>query len=221
MFNVLMRSTFYGHFVAGEDQNGIRLKVENMMKYGVKSILDYSAEEDLESQKEANKSSATKVESSISTLTGRPYLDPSEVNFDKNAKIFMDCVDAVSDVTNATGLAAVKLTSLIRPDLLLKLSSLISQLKEYNKSSKNHNQMSKNILEWKNLVHSDEAAFAELLNSIAQIKKSNLNFSEKELGEIRHMILRIDKIVEVNKKRNIRRKKLKLNIVIIFFEARN
>lgn len=50
MFSSLMKLTFYGHFVAGEDQNGIRQNVENMMKYGVKSILDYSAEEDLASE---------------------------------------------------------------------------------------------------------------------------------------------------------------------------
>lgn len=169
MFNILMKSTFYGHFVAGEDQNDIRFKVENMMKYGVKSILDYSAEEDLESQKVDSKAGASKVESNVSTLIGRPYLDASEVNFDKNAKIFMDCVDAVSDVTNATGLAAVKLTSLIRPDLLLKLSSLMFQVKEYNKHNKD-NQISQSVFEWKNLVDSNDAVFAKAFNNITQLK---------------------------------------------------
>lgn len=169
MFNILMKSTFYGHFVAGEDQNDIRFKVENMMKYGVKSILDYSAEEDLESQKVDSKAGASKVESNVSTLIGRPYLDASEVNFDKNAKIFMDCVDAVSDVTNATGLVAVKLTSLIRPDLLLKLSSLMFQVKEYNKHNKD-NQISQSVFEWKNLVDSNDAVFAKAFNNITQLK---------------------------------------------------
>ena len=91
-----MKSTFYGHFVAGEDQNDIRAKVENMMKYGVKSILDYSAEEDLESQTVSKEANITNTQSSVSSLIGRKYLDPSEINFDKNAKIFMDCADAVS-----------------------------------------------------------------------------------------------------------------------------
>jgi len=44
-----MKSTFYGHFVAGECKDSIKGTIENMSKYNVKSILDYSAEEDLNS----------------------------------------------------------------------------------------------------------------------------------------------------------------------------
>lgn len=47
-----MKATFYCHFVAGEDQITIRPVVNNNRKFGVKSILDYSVEEDL-SAKEA------------------------------------------------------------------------------------------------------------------------------------------------------------------------
>jgi proline dehydrogenase len=49
LFALLMKSTFYGHFVAGETQALIRPAIENMMKYGVKSILDYSVEDDVTS----------------------------------------------------------------------------------------------------------------------------------------------------------------------------
>jgi proline dehydrogenase len=49
LFSAVMKSTFYGHFVAGENQSSIRPAIENMMKYGVKSILDYSVEDDLAS----------------------------------------------------------------------------------------------------------------------------------------------------------------------------
>jgi proline dehydrogenase len=49
LFNILMKSTFYGHFVAGECKDSIKGTIENMSKYNVKSILDYSAEEDLNS----------------------------------------------------------------------------------------------------------------------------------------------------------------------------
>ena len=42
-----MKGTFYGHFVAGEDQITIRPLISKNQKFGVKSILDYSVEEDL------------------------------------------------------------------------------------------------------------------------------------------------------------------------------
>ena len=47
-----MKQTFYGHFVAGADQEGIKPNIGRMHSFGVKSILDYSVEEDI-SQEEA------------------------------------------------------------------------------------------------------------------------------------------------------------------------
>ena len=52
LFKELMKATFYGQFVAGEDQQEIRPIIQRMRSFGVKSILDYSAEEDL-SEEEA------------------------------------------------------------------------------------------------------------------------------------------------------------------------
>lgn len=52
LFAVLMKMTFYGHFVAGEDQYKIRPNLERLRSFGVKPILDYSVEEDL-TQEEA------------------------------------------------------------------------------------------------------------------------------------------------------------------------
>lgn len=88
LFDLMMKNTFYGHFVAGENQNEIQKSVERMMKFGVKSILDYSAEEDLEASKQAKT-----IEEHIGT---RFIYDPSEVQSEKNLKIFMDCIDIVS-----------------------------------------------------------------------------------------------------------------------------
>ncbi|KAI8749196.1 proline dehydrogenase 1 mitochondrial, partial [Biomphalaria glabrata] len=50
LFVSMMRLTFYGHFVAGEDQDEIKPLVTRIRQFGVKSILDYSAEEDLTSE---------------------------------------------------------------------------------------------------------------------------------------------------------------------------
>ena len=54
LFNKTMKSTIFGQYVAGEDQESIKPVVENIGRYGVKSILDYSAEEDM-SEEEAVK----------------------------------------------------------------------------------------------------------------------------------------------------------------------
>ncbi|KAL6969115.1 hydroxyproline dehydrogenase [Sarracenia purpurea var. burkii] len=54
VFASLMKSTFYGHFVAGEDQYKIVPTLQRLRSFGVKPILDYSVEEDI-TQEEAEK----------------------------------------------------------------------------------------------------------------------------------------------------------------------
>ncbi|XP_018610267.2 proline dehydrogenase 1, mitochondrial isoform X1 [Scleropages formosus] len=54
IFEQLMKMTFYGQFVAGEDQEAIKPLVQKNRAFGVGSVLDYSVEEDL-TQEEAEK----------------------------------------------------------------------------------------------------------------------------------------------------------------------
>ena len=51
LFNKLMKATIYGQFVGGEDKIDIQGTISKNMAFGVKSILDYSAEEDMSSAK--------------------------------------------------------------------------------------------------------------------------------------------------------------------------
>lgn len=194
LFTALMKSTFYGHFVAGEDQQSIRPNVENMMKYGVKSILDYSAEEDLSG--ESLKSNDQENLSSHLSLKRKIY-NQSEIQFEKNTKIFMDCIDAVSDVTKGTGLGAVKFTSLLRPELLLKFSSFTSALEAHDKL------VAKQLLAWKNLVSIDEAKLNDIILKVPQ-GKEKFEFDSNELKEIINMFLRIDEIIQHAHKKNVR-----------------
>jgi len=52
LFEWLMKMTFYGQFVAGEDHESIKPLVRKNQAFGVGAVLDYSVEEDL-TQEEA------------------------------------------------------------------------------------------------------------------------------------------------------------------------
>uniref|UniRef100_A0AAG5CVS4 Proline dehydrogenase n=2 Tax=Anopheles atroparvus TaxID=41427 RepID=A0AAG5CVS4_ANOAO len=154
LFTLLMKYTFYGHFVAGEDQFKIVPTLERLRSFGVKPILDYSVEEDL-SQEEAEK---REVESSLSSTgtnpgdadslpqysvdktfadrrykvqSARTYFYLNEATCERNMETFLECLDAVKGATFGTGITAIKLTALGRPQLLLQVSEVIMQARRY------------------------------------------------------------------------------------------
>ncbi|XP_034827536.1 proline dehydrogenase 1, mitochondrial [Maniola hyperantus] len=153
LFEVIMKATFYGQFVAGEDQIKIKPTIDRLRSFGVKSILDYSVEEDI-SQEEAEK---REVSASISTFgdqaeegqlkqyhveqrfadrrykvtSARTYFYLNEASCEKNMEAFMRSIDAVAETTKSTGLMAIKLTALGRPQLLLQLSEVIMRARSY------------------------------------------------------------------------------------------
>ena len=47
LFEIIMKGTFYGHFVAGESKEDIKPKINTMEKFGVGAILDYAVEADM------------------------------------------------------------------------------------------------------------------------------------------------------------------------------
>lgn len=51
-FDQLMKLTFYGQFVAGEDHIAIRPLIQKNRAFGVGSVLDYSVEEDIREEEE-------------------------------------------------------------------------------------------------------------------------------------------------------------------------
>lgn len=155
LFVQLMKSTFYGHFVAGEDRFRIVPTLERLRSFGVKPILDYSVEEDL-SQEEAEKreveasvsSSGTNLSAEGTALpqysvdktfadrrykvqSARTYFYLNEATCERNMETFLECLDAVKGATFGTGITAIKLTALGRPQLLLQLSEVIMQARHY------------------------------------------------------------------------------------------
>ena len=61
-----MKASFYGHFVAGEDQEAIKPVIKNLEKFGVGAILDYSVEEDLSENETKSHVDANSCESLFS-----------------------------------------------------------------------------------------------------------------------------------------------------------
>ncbi|XP_029848603.3 proline dehydrogenase 1, mitochondrial [Ixodes scapularis] len=155
LFRLVMRHTFYGHFVGGESADAIQPLVKRLRSFGVKSILDYSAEEDLSEQEAKQVEMAGCISQASSKeelpagqlkqfqpseqfadrrhphVMARTYFYLNEAQCEKNMDTFLKCIDAVADATKGTGLAAIKLTALGRPQLLIQLSEVVVHTRKF------------------------------------------------------------------------------------------
>lgn len=158
MFEQLMRSTFYGQFVAGADEQEIVPTIKHLSSFGVKPILDYSAEEDVKEeevredvQADVDKNQAElnylaqmdgcsplrRYQQSTDFADRRKYLPVARTYFyrgesqcEKHLEIFFKSIEAVANTTGNTGFAAIKLTALGQPRLLMKLSKIIDYMRQ-------------------------------------------------------------------------------------------
>ena len=125
LFRKLQFASFYGHFVAGEDQESIKPTVSRNRMYGVKSILDYSVEKDV-SEAEAqsivkegleevmdNTERAEEMDGRFQTSlefaqrsklvdSARTYYYQGEKECDRHMETFMSCINAVANSTNVS-----------------------------------------------------------------------------------------------------------------------
>ncbi|XP_065337093.1 proline dehydrogenase 1, mitochondrial isoform X1 [Cloeon dipterum] len=157
LFNWFMKGTFYGHFVAGENQVTIKPTIDRLRSFGVKSILDYSVEEDISTEEAQRRETEIHDGSCVSEAgddqsqgtikryhshqefadrrykvdSARTYFYLNEAQCERNMEIFLRCLEAVSGTTSGTGITAVKLTALGRPQLLLQLSEVIMRARRY------------------------------------------------------------------------------------------
>uniref|UniRef100_A0A8C1L277 Proline dehydrogenase n=1 Tax=Cyprinus carpio TaxID=7962 RepID=A0A8C1L277_CYPCA len=146
LFEKLMKMTFYGQFVAGEDQNAIKPLIEKNQAFGVGSVLDYSVEEDL-TQEEAEKkemdscvSEAEKESHGMDhrekkykahrqfgdrrggVISARTYFYADEAKCDHHMETFINCIKA-SAGSSVDGFSAIKMTALGRPQFLVNFFS--------------------------------------------------------------------------------------------------
>uniref|UniRef100_A0A4W6CSZ3 Proline dehydrogenase n=1 Tax=Lates calcarifer TaxID=8187 RepID=A0A4W6CSZ3_LATCA len=159
MFEKLMKMTFYGQFVAGEDHNSIKPLIQKNQAFGVGAVLDYSVEEDL-TQEEAEKkemdscvSEAEKESPGVyikcadhrekkykahrqfgdrrgGVISARTYFYADEAKCDNQMETFINCIKA-SGGASSDGFSAIKMTALGRPQFLLQFSEVLVKWRQF------------------------------------------------------------------------------------------
>ncbi|XP_069788981.1 proline dehydrogenase 1, mitochondrial-like [Narcine bancroftii] len=154
LFRKVMKMSFYGQFVAGEDQEDIKPLIRRNRRFGVGSILDYSVEEDL-TQEEAEKKEMESCESlgvkvvegdrqrekkfqphrrfgdrRENVISARTYFYADESKCDQYLETFLKCIVA-SGGSSEDGFSAIKLTALGRPQFLLQFSEVLVKWRSF------------------------------------------------------------------------------------------
>ncbi|XP_032731731.1 proline dehydrogenase 1, mitochondrial-like [Lontra canadensis] len=154
LFEKLMKMTFYGQFVAGEDQESIRPLIWHNRAFGVGSILDYGVEEDLSPEEAERKeiescTSAVEREGSGTSkrekqyqahpafgdrrdgvISARTYFYANEAKCDSHMETFLACIEAAGQASE-DGFSAIKLTALGRPQFLLQFSDMLTKWRRF------------------------------------------------------------------------------------------
>uniref|UniRef100_A0A4W6CT05 Proline dehydrogenase n=1 Tax=Lates calcarifer TaxID=8187 RepID=A0A4W6CT05_LATCA len=154
MFEKLMKMTFYGQFVAGEDHNSIKPLIQKNQAFGVGAVLDYSVEEDL-TQEEAEKKEMDSCVSEAEkespgadhrekkykahrqfgdrrggVISARTYFYADEAKCDNQMETFINCIKA-SGGASSDGFSAIKMTALGRPQFLLQFSEVLVKWRQF------------------------------------------------------------------------------------------
>lgn len=153
LFNKVMKMTFYGQFVAGEDHVAIKPLIQKNQAYGVGSVLDYSVEEDIDPEETPDNESGAPVAADTGSLgddhreqqykvhselgnshsggTAAPtYFYADEAKCDHHMETFIKCIKA-SGGTSMDGFSAIKMTALGRPQFLLEFSEVLVKWRRF------------------------------------------------------------------------------------------
>ena len=113
----LLKPTFFSQFVAGENEAEIAPVVERMERHGLHAILDYAAEADVSADAGGTGHAASAAQ----------QLANAEKGHDANTNLFASSIEAAGKRTD--GFAAIKLTAMGSPDLLIEVSSYVLAVK--------------------------------------------------------------------------------------------
>jgi proline dehydrogenase len=123
--NAILKNTYFGHFCAGEDETEITPVINDFEKYGISSILDYAAKAD-------------EIDPTIDVVGGLLTEEEKEINtrtnmhkYDERILIYEMCLRSANVVKgdSSDGFIAVKVTHLVNPILLEKMSKVVIELR--------------------------------------------------------------------------------------------
>jgi hypothetical protein len=116
--------TLYGHFIGGETKNELQLQVEKLKVHHVKVILDHYMESDISQNPHRNlRCGSEKIDSSPTAHSSfLKIYHPDEITFNTNMFKYIKNVETTRLLCGSKSFTAIKLTPLIRPSLLEKLS---------------------------------------------------------------------------------------------------
>ncbi|XP_075289675.1 proline dehydrogenase 1, mitochondrial isoform X2 [Opisthocomus hoazin] len=199
-----MKMTFYGQFVAGEDQEAIKPLIRRNQAFGVGAVLDYSVEEDLSAEEAERKeldscTSAAEKEMGGAeqrekqyrahkgfgdrrggVISARTYFYADEAKCDQHMETFLHCIDA-SGGSSEDGFSAIKLTALGRPQFLLQFSEVLVKWRRFfHQMAAEQGQAGRAVLEMKLEAEKLQEALANL--GIATKAESQHWFTGENLG---------------------------------------
>ncbi|XP_065760362.1 proline dehydrogenase 1, mitochondrial isoform X2 [Muntiacus reevesi] len=222
LFNTLMKMTFYGQFVGGEDQESIRPLIQHNRAFGVGSILDYGVEEDL-TPEEAER---TEMESCSSALerdghgvskrekqfqahrafgdrrdrvtSAHTYFYASEAKCDRHMETFLRCIEA-SGGASEDGFSAIKLTALGRPQFLESVVKMgiasRAEIEDWFKAETLGVSGTLDLLDWCSLIDSRTELSRHLVvpnMQTGRLEPLLSRFTEEEERQMTRMLQRMD-----------------------------
>ncbi|KAI3437761.1 hypothetical protein D9Q98_000208 [Chlorella vulgaris] len=120
--NAVIKATFYKQFVAGEDAQRIQPTLRKMKASGVRAILDYAAEDDVEQDK-----GPASRQAPHDSVIARTYEYESEKHCDSRMSVFLKSIEAAHSA-EGQGFAAIKVTALGLPNLLERTSNSLKAI---------------------------------------------------------------------------------------------
>uniref|UniRef100_A0A0K0DJ43 Proline dehydrogenase n=1 Tax=Angiostrongylus cantonensis TaxID=6313 RepID=A0A0K0DJ43_ANGCA len=114
LFKKLLKRTFFGHFVAGEDRKEVESVAARLEQFGVKSILDYSVETDLSSEEAVKTTQISQLAAEVAPAAFTSTVDAETLQQTRQKyTVHKEFADRRKDVVSARRVAQMRAASAV------------------------------------------------------------------------------------------------------------